>query len=346
MTAEGLLPIDFISQSTHQVIIDVRSPIEYNRGHILNAINIPLFEDNERAEIGTLYKMHGKQTAVARGYELVEPKLTEWVNQVKQLANNKSVFVYCFRGGMRSTSFTWLLNQNNIAAKLLTGGYKNYRQLVLSTFEKPYQLVMLGGATGSRKTDLLRYMHTTNLIPSVDLEGLAHHKGSVFGGIGEEAQLPQPLFENHLFNVLQHLNTSFLVEDEAMSIGYNKVPYHFWLQMKQAPIIKLEIPFELRLKKIMEDYSKASIHDLKICISKISEQLGGERTKICLNLLRENEIEAVARITLSHYDKQYAFKYNKNVTTKIYAVASETDDISYNANLIAQTFKQLCPTLN
>ena len=137
--------------------------------------------------------MHGKQTAISRGHELVEPKLNVWVNQVKELANNGPAFVYCFRGGMRSTSFTWLLNQNNIAAKLLTGGYKNYRQTVLSTFEKPYQMVMLGGATGSRKTDLLRFMCTKKSTPSIDLEGLAHHKGSVFGGIGEQAQLPQQI---------------------------------------------------------------------------------------------------------------------------------------------------------
>ena len=137
-----------------------------------------------------------------------------------------------------------------------------------------------------------------------------------------------------------------MVEDEAMSIGYNKVPYHFWLQMKQAPIIKLEIPFELRLKKIMEDYSNASIHDLKSCISKISEQLGGERTKTCLTLLNHNEIEAVARITLAHYDKQYAFNYNKNKKSKIYILDSSTDDIHYNATLIEELFKQICPTLN
>ena len=108
----------------------MRAPIEFKKGHIANAINVPLFEDIERAEIGTLYKQQGKDIAVTRGLEIVSPKLVPFVNQVKKLSSSKKIFVYCFRGGMRSNSFAWLMNTSGLDATILEGGYKNYRNHV------------------------------------------------------------------------------------------------------------------------------------------------------------------------------------------------------------------------
>lgn len=346
MKGEGLDVNSFITQSSQHLLIDVRAPIEYKKGHIPNAVNIPLFEDEERAEIGTLYKLKGQQIAINRGYELVTPKLEHWVNKVRELSHAKPVFVYCFRGGMRSNSFTWLLNEHGIAAKLLNGGYKNYRRMVLTHFEEPHVLILLGGATGSYKTDILRHIHKQKLLPTIDLEQLANHKGSAFGAIGEKAQTPQQLFENNFYTILKQQASPFLIEDEAMSIGYNKIPYPFWLQMKKAPVLKLMLPFELRLKKIIADYGKASIPVLKESIVRISDQLGGQLAKECLLKLDQNNIEDVARLVLNYYDKAYAFQHQKKTDTVFILIESHTDDVAINATLIKQEFETLCQTLS
>ncbi|MDI9340734.1 MAG: tRNA 2-selenouridine(34) synthase MnmH [Sediminibacterium sp.] len=344
MKGEGLDANTFISLSQNRLLIDVRSPVEYKKGHIPGAVNIPLFENDERAEIGTLYKLKGRQIAIDRGYELVAPKLDYWVKQVREMSQEQAVFVYCFRGGMRSNSFTWLLNQNGIDAKLLTGGYKSYRQTVIRLFETPQRFVLLGGATGSRKTDILRYISENNLLPVIDLEQLAHHKGSAFGTIGEREQLPQQIFENMLYNCLQLQKNVFLMEDEAMSIGYNKIPYPLWLQMKKAPIIKLVIPFELRVKKIMSDYGNASVDELKTCLLRIGDQLGGQLTKECIEELDNGRINSVARTILNYYDKAYAFQHEKKKDNTFIIVESGTDNLEENAERIVKVFKELCRT--
>jgi tRNA 2-selenouridine synthase len=341
MKAEGLSPEEFITRSESQLIIDVRAPIEYFKGHIPKAINIPLFDDAERSEIGTLYKLKGKQSAIDRGYEIVNPKLATWIERVKKEASERQVYVYCFRGGMRSNSFTWWLNQNKIEAQLLRGGYKSYRQLALQQFEKPYQFALLGGATGSRKTDILRYIQTHLFTPTIDLEKLANHKGSVFGGIGEKNQLPQQNFEHHFFNELKNIQHPFLAEDEAMTIGYNRIPYPFWLQMKAAPLFIFHVPFELRLKKIMSDYSQAPIPVLKSAITKIGEQLGGEATKNCLALLDKNDVSSVAQIVLKHYDKAYAHKYKQKTNQTVLNLQTQTDDVVANSKLILEAFDSI-----
>ena len=134
MTVSNLDINNFLNQSRNNVLIDVRAPIEFFKGHISSAINIPLFEDIERAEIGTLYKQQGKDIAVSRGLEIVSPKMVSFVNEVKSLTKNKKVFVYCFRGGMRSNSFAWLMNTAGIEDKILRGGYKAFRNNVLKYF--------------------------------------------------------------------------------------------------------------------------------------------------------------------------------------------------------------------
>jgi tRNA 2-selenouridine synthase len=156
MTVSALEVADFLTKSKHELIIDVRAPIEFFKGHVPNAINIPLFEDSERAEIGTLYKQQGKDTAVNRGLEIVSPKMTSFVNQVKTLSKNKKVFVYCFRGGMRSNSFAWLMNTSGLDAVIMKGGYKAFRNYVLDYFGQDRKIILLGGKTGSGKTDILK----------------------------------------------------------------------------------------------------------------------------------------------------------------------------------------------
>lgn len=342
MKSKSLPIFNFLKQSVGHVIIDVRAPIEFKKGHIANAINVPLFEDIERAEIGTLYKQQGKDIAVTRGLEIVSPKLVPFVNQVKKLSSSKKIFVYCFRGGMRSNSFAWLMNTSGLDATILEGGYKNYRNHVLNYFEREKKLVVLGGMTGSGKTDLLKNIKHNNF-QIIDLEALANHKGSAFGSINEEKQSPQQVFENNLFYALNLLDEDkhILVEDESQSIGFNKIPRGFWLQMKKAPIIKLEVPFEWRVQKLVQDYTTTNIEALKICIKKIEQNLGTQNANLCLNYLDENNLTEVARLTLKYYDKAYSFTYNKKTSQQIIPLVLDTMNIEDNTLKLKMALKSL-----
>ena len=342
MKSKSLPIFNFLKQSVGHVIIDVRAPIEFKKGHIANAINVPLFEDIERAEIGTLYKQQGKDIAVTRGLEIVSPKLVPFVNQVKKLSSSKKIFVYCFRGGMRSNSFAWLMNTSGLDATILEGGYKNYRNHVLNYFEREKKLVVLGGMTGSGKTDLLKNIKHDNF-QIIDLEALANHKGSAFGSINEEKQNPQQVFENNLFYALNLLDEDkhILVEDESQSIGFNKIPRGFWLQMKKAPIIKLEVPFELRVQKLVQDYTTTNIEALKMCVKKIEQNLGTQNANLCLNYLDENNLTEVARLTLKYYDKAYSFTYNKKTSQQIIPLVLDTMNIEENTLKLKMALKSL-----
>src|SRR5437868_4963839 len=139
-------------------MIDVRSPAEFEKGHIPGAINLPLFNNEERAIIGTLYKQKGKEQAVLAGLDIVGPKMSALVSESKKIAANNEVLVHCWRGGMRSGSFCWLLNTVGINASTLKKGYKGYRDHVLKSFEKNFQLIILGGETGSGKTEILKFI--------------------------------------------------------------------------------------------------------------------------------------------------------------------------------------------
>ncbi len=336
MTVDAINVNDFLSKSKAELIIDVRAPIEFFKGHLPNAINIPLFEDSERAEIGTLYKQQGKDTAVNRGLEIVSPKMTSFVNQVKALSKNKKVFVYCFRGGMRSNSFAWLMNTSGLDAVIMKGGYKAFRNYVLDYFEQDRKIILLGGKTGSGKTDILKKLKEQTL-QIVDLENIAHHKGSAFGSINEQKQNPQQVFEHQLYDQFSELDNSqyVILEDESQTIGFNKLPQGLWQQMKQASIIKLEIPFELRVQKLVEDYTTVDIDALKTCVGKIAQQLGTLNTKLCLQYLDDRNLSDVARLSLLYYDRAYEFNY-KNKKQPIINLNSDTIDAEVNALKVKQ----------
>ena len=181
-------PIDFWALSREQVVLDVRSPSEFAQGHVPGAINLPLFDDAQRADIGTIYKNSGKDAAVLRGLRHAGLKMADLVVQAKAIAEGRnSVLVHCWRGGMRSQSVGWLLRTAGMDPLVLDGGYKAFRQFARATFEVPWNLRVISGLTGAGKTRVLLLLKDVGE-QVVDLEGLANHRGSAFGGIGQPNQ--------------------------------------------------------------------------------------------------------------------------------------------------------------
>jgi tRNA 2-selenouridine synthase len=310
MTAPQLIVNDFISQSKGYLIVDVRSPIEFFKGHIIGAVNVPLFENEERAEIGTLYKQQGKDKAVNRGLEIVSPKKPLFIERINQLSTSKKVFVYCFRGGMRSNSFAWFLNSFGYDAQLLQGGYKAFRNYVLNYFNLPLKIILIGGKTGSKKTEILKKLKSEGY-PTLNIEEIANHKGSAFGNINQLKQEPQQIFENKLFKELQAIQNKgyVIIEDESQTLGFNKIPHAFWLEMKKAPIIKINLTLEERLNHLVKEYTTINKELLIAAVNKISQQLGPLNTKRCIENIKENNLVEAARICLNYYDRAYDFKY-------------------------------------
>jgi tRNA 2-selenouridine synthase len=232
-------------------IIDVRSPGEFLQGHIPGATNIPLFSNEERAIIGTIYKQQSRQEAVIKGLEIVGPKLKELVLNAKSVAVDNTVFIHCWRGGMRSGFVATLLEMYGLDVFVLKNGYKAFRTLALKSFADQRSILLLGGKTGSGKTLILKKLKEEGQ-QVIDLEALAHHKGSAFGALGEKEQPSQEQFENEVAAQFFSLDSAVPVwlEDESRLIGKKVIPPALWEQMREAKIIYLNLSFETRLDYI------------------------------------------------------------------------------------------------
>ncbi len=298
---------DFLASP--ELCFDVRSPVEYNQGHIPGAINLPLFTDSERAEVGTAYKRQGQSVAIALGVKIVGPKLFDLLGQAKTYLNgNDSARLYCFRGGMRSGFVSWFLNFTGLKTTTLKGGYKAFRRFALRKFQElqEIQLLVLGGFTGAGKTKILQELQET-CQQVIDLEKIAHHRGSSFGLIPGEKQPSCEQFENELAFQLEQLDYSkpIWVEDESRLIGSCTIPNGFFDVMKNAPLIVLECQRNERVRHIKEQYGSYPVENLLLCSEKIGKRLGSERLKIVRKALLENDLDKAIDTLLQYYDATY-----------------------------------------
>jgi tRNA 2-selenouridine synthase len=320
---------DYFNISEKFALIDVRSPAEFKKGHIHGAVNIPLFSDKERAKVGTLYKQKGREEAILEGLEIVGPKMKQLLIDAKNVSENKPLVVYCWRGGMRSASVAWLLNAAGLDVSVISGGYKAFRNLVLQEFAKPYKLVMLGGPTGSKKTEILHCLKQKGE-QLIDLEALAYHKGSAFGNLEGAEQPDTETFENNLAACLRQLNIEkrIWVEDESKTIGTAHIPTVFWEKMKQAPLIYLELPLQKRVDYLVEVYGKYPKEALQQAIDKIKKRLGGLAYKEASEALLNNDLKKTAAIMLQYYDAAYYYNsYKREDKSSIYHIKFDTDDV-------------------
>ncbi len=320
----------FLADSVNHLLIDVRTPAEFAKGHIPGAFNLPLFDDAERVEIGTLYKQKSKEVAILAGLDRVGPKMSSFVKTIQPLVKENKLFVHCWRGGMRSGAMAWLFGLMGYEVFVLQGGYKTYRRFVLDTFEKEYQIAVLGGKTGSGKTVILNDMKSVGE-QVVDLEKLAHHKGSAFGAIHELPQPTQEQFENDFAHVLLPLDNQKVmwVEDESRGIGRCFIPQAFWLQLRAAPLFMVETNDEQRITQLVKDYSTFSLEQLEAPIRNIEKRLGNEQMNTALQALSEKDFEKVANMMLHYYDKAYDKCLTKKDTKHI--IQLDYKDKSYPA---------------
>ncbi len=290
-------------------VVDVRSPGEFRQGHMPGAHNLPLFDDVQRAQVGTTYKHKGRQAAVLEGLALVGPRLESLGQELVRLAAltpAAPLRLHCWRGGMRSESVAWLAQGLDLPVVLLKGGYKAYRHWVLDLFEQPWPLRLLGGRTGSGKTELLLELQARG-VAVIDLEGLANHRGSSFGGLGQAEQPSSEHFENLLATALgpwRQAETIWL-EDESAQVGRCRIPGGLWRQMQAAPLLAVQRPLGARLDHLVSLYGNQGQAGLAEATQRIARRLGPQRTALALEAIAEQNWHGACRQILEYYDRCY-----------------------------------------
>ncbi|MGL5682872.1 MAG: tRNA 2-selenouridine(34) synthase MnmH [Marinifilaceae bacterium] len=330
-------PADILLQRDEVPLIDVRTPAEFATGHVPGAVNVPLFTDEERVVVGTLYKQVGKDEAVEKGLEFVGPKMAGFVREAKRIADKaKRINVHCWRGGMRSGSMAWLLSTAGLEVGVMKGGYKAYRQYIREDFGRGQRINLLGGMTGSGKTEILHKLADMGE-QVLDLEGIAHHRGSAFGALGQGEQPTNEMFENLVWESWKSFDAERVVwvEDESKSIGSVWINDVLFSAMRSGCLIYLNVPFEERAERLMVDYGTFDGEVLKAMIAKITKRMGGNNVKdACMAIDRGEVIEAV-RIVLRYYDKAYI--YGLSQRPGYVEVGTETGNAEENARLLLST---------
>jgi tRNA 2-selenouridine synthase len=340
--------LEEVWEQAHQYpVFDVRSPSEYAHAHIPNAISLPIFTDEQRAEIGTSYKKQSVQDAIKIGLKHFGAELNNYIAMVEKHCKsygNNTIVVHCWRGGMRSAAMAWLLDFYGFEVILIEGGYKAYRNFVLKNLALPLNYKVLGGFTGSGKTEVLQELKSRGEAV-IDLENIASHKGSSFGALGMLPQVSQEQFENNLLEELIPYykivgdelvqEKCIWIENESQRIGLVNIPKPMFNQLASSPLIVLQIPFEQRLAFIVEQYGIFSKEELSHAISRIQKKLGGLETKNALQFLEEGNLKDCFSLLLMYYDREYA-SASKRVSRVFESIVSDRVDPKVNADLIIE----------
>ena len=298
---------EFLALRQYLPIVDARSESEFRAGHIPGAVNLPLLNDSERVAVGTTYKQQGRDQAIRLGFRLVGPRLEQLVGDgVATAGERRKLLVYCWRGGMRSSNLAGFIRMAGVDTSTLNGGYKAYRRAALEAFSTPLPLLVIGGMTGTGKTDILKALAAAGE-QVIDLEGLANHKGSAFGGLMKGLQPTTEQFQNDLFEQILRIDRSrpVWIEDESIAIGRIFLPDPFWSQKKDAPVLEVMLDRDRRVDRLVSEYGPADKDEFLAAMVKITKKLGGQHFNAARDLLLAGDMHGTISILLNYYDKNY-----------------------------------------
>ncbi len=295
-----------------KVVVDIRSPSEYQEFHIPGAVNLPLFEDEEKRLIGLLYRREGVDRAKHMGYEIAYSKLEDLLKRFRDLKERyKHVVVYCWRGGLRSQELCKVLRSMGIEVLRVEGGYRAYRGFILRDMErllKNKRFIVLAGKTGVGKTRILRKLKEEGY-PVVDLEGLAKDRGSVFGKMGIRERVSQKMFDALLYESLLSIDSDLLfTEDESRTIGHIHLPEAFWKKKEEGIYVEIEASLKNRVKNLLQEYTgfEGWQEEAKESLLKIRRYLGEGKYSKALELLSKWRVEELAEFLIrEYYDRTY-----------------------------------------
>ena len=298
---------DFLTLRGQLPVADVRSEGEYLEGHVPGVANIPILNNEERVAVGTDYKKKGQKEAIKTGFRLVGPRLEQIITEAEKISGGKELLVHCWRGGMRSNNFCQFIGMSGIPSRQLIGGYKAYRQRAVESFGLPFQFMVVGGKTGSGKSEVLRALQQKGE-QVLDLEKLANHKGSVFGGLMMEPQPTTEQFQNNLFETILQFNIKkrIWVENESISIGRIFLPEALWKTLRGGALFRIDVVKEIRLQRLVNEYGHADKGEFLTAMEKIIKRLGGQHFLDAKEKLLAGDMASTIDILLTYYDKAYS----------------------------------------
>jgi len=305
------LPCDLTQYSQ---IIDVRSPSEFALDHIPGAINLPVLDDEQRATVGTLYKDNPFE-ARRLGAALISANVSKHIqNHMMELDLTYTPLLYCWRGGMRSRSFTFILKSIGWKPHVISGGYQAFRRSIVADTKDIFQtetlnLKVLSGLTGVGKTRLLKEIETQGH-QVLDLEGLANHKGSLLGATPSSDQPSQKKFETDLWHQMKQfdLTQPIYTEAESNRIGKVHCPTSLWTALKRSQVINIQLPVSERIKILREEYPhfQNDQEQLKLLLSKLIPLRGHEQIDQWNSLIEDDQWDDFVQSVLeNHYDLCY-----------------------------------------
>ncbi|WP_165823774.1 tRNA 2-selenouridine(34) synthase MnmH [Pseudochryseolinea flava] len=319
---------DFFKLRKQFPVIDVRSEGEFESGHIPQALNIPILNNAERVAVGTDYKQKGQLEAIRTGFRLVGPRLPEIIDAAQEVG--EEFIVHCWRGGMRSNNFCQFVGMARQKTHQLKGGYKAYRQAALMSFEQRFEITLLSGSTGSGKSEILRALASQGE-QVIDLETLASHKGSAFGGLMMPPQPSTEQFQNNLFEKILTLDPSkrVWIEDESIAIGKIFIPQPLWRQMNNSPVIEIDVAKEIRVQRLVNEYGTSNRDQFLEAMTKVIKKLGGQHFNAAKEKLLEGDMASTIDILLTYYDKAYRNNLDKKLSRVISKVTWTGESVDF-----------------
>jgi len=298
--------------------LDVRSPGEFAAGHIPGAFSWPLLSDSERHQVGLCFKNRGSAEAIELAWLYVGPKIPWLLQSLHALSETAGIgptrpwTVYCWRGGQRSMGMEMLVRQAGYPVQRYAGGYKAWRGRMPALWGQPWRWFILGGRTGSAKTEALHDLAVAGH-QVLDLEGLAGHKGSAFGNLDQVPQPTQEHFMNRLAQVLDGFDPAkpVWVESESRQIGSLHLPDELYQAMQRAPYFRLNRSMDFRIRHLLSNYGAADPALLREAFLKIERKMGPQHCRTAVHCLDLGQLEEAARLALTYYDRTYDYAFGQ-----------------------------------